>query len=428
MLHRVSRLLSDVRSGEGKTALLFGASLFIGLFAYYVLKTVREPLILVTGGAEVRTYATAMQALLLMGIVPLYARLAQHVDRKRLVLTTQIGFIASMELFAVLSALRVPYLGIAFYVWLGVYALISVSQLWSLANDVYAHHEGMRLFPVVALGAPLGSAAGALFATYAFAGQDSITVLIHAAVVLLLLQLALLVLLLRRPEARTPMPPLDRTGGFTLVLRSTHLRWVAALVVLLNLVNTTGEYLLSRAFLDEAARAAALASATDIPAFTRDFMRASYGQFYFVVNTLSVLLQALIASRVAARFGLRGVLLALPIVALGAYGVAAVGVSFFVFRALKTVENATDYSLQNTGKALLWLNATRDEKYKAKQVIDAYFMRFGDVLSALLVYGATNLIALSPRALALVNVGFTLLALAVSLRVSRPSNAVQATT
>ena len=157
MLHRVSRLLSDVRSGEGKTALLFGASLFIGLFAYYVLKTVREPLILVTGGAEVRTYATAMQALLLMGIVPLYARLAQHVDRKRLVLTTQIGFIASMELFAVLSALRVPYLGIAFYVWLGVYALISVSQLWSLANDVYAHHEGMRLFPVVALGAPLGS-------------------------------------------------------------------------------------------------------------------------------------------------------------------------------------------------------------------------------------------------------------------------------
>ena len=74
MLHRVSRLLSDVRSGEGKTALLFGASLFIGLFAYYVLKTVREPLILVTGGAEVRTYATAMQAILLMGIVPLYAR------------------------------------------------------------------------------------------------------------------------------------------------------------------------------------------------------------------------------------------------------------------------------------------------------------------------------------------------------------------
>ena len=224
------------------------------------------------------------------------------------------------------------------------------------------------------------------------------------------------------------MPPLGRAGGFTLVWRSTHLRWVAALVVLLNLVNTTGEYLLSRAFLDEAARAATLASATDIPAFTRDFMRASYGQFYFVVNTLSVLLQALIASRMAARFGLRGMLLALPIVALGAYGVAAVGVSFFVFRALKTVENATDYSLQNTSKALLWLNATRDEKYKAKQVIDAYFMRFGDVLSALLVYGATNLIALSPRALALVNVGFTLLALAVSLRVSRPSNAVQATT
>jgi AAA family ATP:ADP antiporter len=137
------------------------------------------------------------------------------------------------------------------------------------------------------------------------------------------------------------------------------------------------------------------------------------------VNAGSVLLQAFIASRVASRFGLRGVLLALPIVALGAYGALATGVSFLVFRAMKVAENATDYSLQNTGKALIWLGASRDEKYKAKQVIDAYFMRFGDVLSALLVFAATHLIELSPRALALVNVVFTLLALAVSLRVSR---------
>lgn len=423
MLDRASRILSDVRSGEGTTALLFASSLFVGLFAYYVLKTVREPLILVTGGAEARSYATAMQALVLMVLVPLYARLAQRFDRKKLVLVTQVGFIVSIELFAVLSAFRVPFLGIAFYVWLGVYALTSVAQLWSLANDVYAHHEGMRLFPVVALGAPLGSAAGALFASHAFAGHDSIAVLIHASVALLLVQLGILTVLLRRPEVRTPMPPLERTGGFTLVWRSSHLRWVAILVVLLNLVNTTGEYLLSRAFLDEAAHAASLAQATDVSAFTRDFVRASYGQFYFVVNAGSVLLQALIASRVASRFGLRGVLLALPIVALGAYGALATGVSFLVFRAMKIAENATDYSLQNTGKALIWLGASRDEKYKAKQVIDAYFMRFGDVLSALLVFGATHLVELTPRALAMVNVVFTLLALAVSLRVSRSAEA-----
>ena len=69
-LDRASRLVSDVRSGEALTAILFATTLFVGLFAYYVLKTIREPLILATGGAEVKTYATGFQALLLMLVVP----------------------------------------------------------------------------------------------------------------------------------------------------------------------------------------------------------------------------------------------------------------------------------------------------------------------------------------------------------------------
>jgi AAA family ATP:ADP antiporter len=112
-------------------------------------------------------------------------------------------------------------------------------------------------------------------------------------------------------------------------------------------------------------------------------------------------------------------LLALPLVALGTYGLAAVGLPFALFRALRAAENATDYSIQNTGKALLWLPTSRDEKYKAKQVVDAYFMRLGDVLSALLVFVAASVLALDPRALAIANALFCLAALGIASRVAR---------
>jgi AAA family ATP:ADP antiporter len=334
-LDRVSRVVSDVRSGEALTAILFATTLFVGLFAYYVLKTVREPLILATGGAEVKAYATGIQAVVLMLVVPVYGALARRLERRTLVLGAQALFLVSVELFAVLSALRVPYLGIVFYVWLGVYVLTSVAQLWSLANDVYPQGQGLRLFPLVALGAPLGSAAGALFASRLFdltgaSSGGTISALIHVSAGLLLLQLLLLVAVFRRPETAAPAPVLDGAGGFQLVWKSSYLRWVAALVVVLNLVNTTGEFLLSRAVLDEAAQALAAARAAgeviaDERAFRETFLRGAYGDFYFVVNATSVLVQAFLASRLVRHLGMKGVLLALPVVALGTYGLAAVG-------------------------------------------------------------------------------------------------------
>jgi AAA family ATP:ADP antiporter len=116
---------------------------------------------------------------------------------------------------------------------------------------------------------------------------------------------------------------------------------------------------------------------------------------------------------------MKGVLLALPVVALGTYGLAAVGLPFVLFRALKIAENATDYSIQNTGKALLWLPTSRDEKYKAKQVVDAYFMRFGDVLSAVLVFLAASVLSLDGRVLAIANTVFCLVAMGIAWRVAR---------
>src|SRR4026207_1681425 len=84
-LDRALSVFTDVRAGEGVGAGLMLVNVFLLLICYSIIKTVREPLILLGGGAEVRSYTAAGQALALMGFVPLYSWFASRVDRVKLV-------------------------------------------------------------------------------------------------------------------------------------------------------------------------------------------------------------------------------------------------------------------------------------------------------------------------------------------------------
>lgn len=108
-------------------------------------------------------------------------------------------------------------------------------------------------------------------------------------------------------------------------------------------------------------------------------------------------------SRIAKYLGMAGVILALPLIALGAYGPIFAGAGFAATRWAKTAENSTDYSVMNTGKQMLWLPTSREEKYKAKQAVDTFFVRTGDLLSAGLVFAGTTWLGLSAGGFALTN-------------------------
>src|SRR5271154_2360827 len=68
LLEKLLSVVCDVRPGEGPGALILTINLFTLLGAYYLLKTVRESLILAERGAEVKAYSSAAQAILLLGI------------------------------------------------------------------------------------------------------------------------------------------------------------------------------------------------------------------------------------------------------------------------------------------------------------------------------------------------------------------------
>ncbi len=195
------------------------------------------------------------------------------------------------------------------------------------------------------------------------------------------------------------------------MLANPYLRLIAALVVLLNVVNTTGEYLVAKLLTIHVSELALVDPLFDKQAYIGAFS----GQYQFWVNISALLLQAFVTSRLIKRGGLRAVLLALPLIALGGYAIVAAGVGFSVVRWIKTAENATDYSIMNTARQLLWLPTSREEKYKAKQAIDAFFVRFGDVLSAAVVYAGAGVLGLSIEQFAVVNIALTVVWLGIAV-------------
>lgn len=409
---RFLRLFSDVRAGEGLGVLLMFANIFLVLVGYYVIKTVREPLILTGGGAEVKTYASAGQALVLIGFIAAYSVLAARVKRSTLVLVVTLFYVACIAFFEVAIRTGMPYVGIVFFIWVGIFNFSIISQFWSYANDIYTKPAGERLFPAIALGATIGSPIGAWIAGRLFELGQPLHFMLRLSAVTLLCSLGLYVLMNRRTVTLSEAPKdkaVARGNAFPLIFRSPYLLAIGGLLIVANLVNTAGEYILSSVVTKAAAGAAD----------QKSFIGAFYGDYLFWTSIAAAVIQAFITSRLVKTFGLRGVLLALPLVALGGYGLIVVGAGLGAVRLAKIAENSTDYSIMNTGKQLLWLPTTREEKYKAKQAIDTFFVRAGDVVAALVVFVGTQMANLGARGFAIVNVALILVWLVLVRRVIR---------
>lgn len=420
-LERALSLFADVRAGEGVGVVLLALTVFLLLAGYYLLKTAREALILTEGGAEVKAYSSAAQAVLLLGVVPLYGWLSSKVSRLPLLTTTGLFFAGNLALFYVAGAAGAR-IGIAFYIWLGIFNVFVISQFWAFANDLYTEGQGRRLFPLVGVGSSLGAWIGAEASVPLVerlnAGPYAL-LLITAA--LLFVCLGLIAVVNRRESRQHPETatqgeqPLTGAGGFALVLKDNYLFWIAMLVVLLNVVNSAGEFILGSLVVNEAAQRFADPAQQ---AERQRFIGAFYGSFFGNVNLLGLLLQLFVTSRLLRYLGVRGSLFVLPVIALVSYSVMAVAPLLGMVKVLKTLENSTDYSVQNTVRQALFLPTSRDAKYKAKAAIDTFFMRMGDVAQAGIVRVGTALGA-GVGAFAWFTVGLTVLWLWVAGQIAR---------
>ena len=448
--YRFLRLFADIRRGEAGKALLLALNVFLLLMAYYILKPLRESLLLVDkNSAVIKSCLSGAQAVLFVFVIKAFSRLASKVPRHVLITWTTSFFISNLGLFYLLHAggMAKKPMGILFFVWVGIFNYFVIAQFWGFANDLYSDEAGKRTFPLVALGATLGG----LIATLPFmktlrnglGGNWEFKLMLIAAG-LLFLCIVLARKIHRRDVRRTceergpgipgaaakpcvQEQPLAAGGGFRLVFKSRYLLLIAVMIGLYNFVNATGEFIMSDVTLRNSIAAAAPAEGPlpdGLPASSPALPKRSVGKaihnafmdYQFLTNLIALVIQLFLVSRVFKWVGVGGALLFLPLIALGGYALISFGAVLAVVRGVKAFENGTDYSLQNTTKAALFLVTKREEKYKAKAAIDTFFVRGGDTLSALAILAGTQLLGLPIERYALINVAVLVVLIGVCLK------------
>ena len=420
---------TDVHAGEGMTAVLLALNVFLILMAYYILKPVREALILGEGSAELKAYMSAGQVVLLAFVVPYYGRLVAQFQRMKLINVVTAFFIVCVALFYVLAQFHVP-LAIVFFLWIGIFNLMIVAQFWSFANDVYSKEEGERLFVIVGFGASVGAVVGAQFADHLIEPLGVYQVMLVGGLILVL-QLLVTNSVDRREAGRKDKRTVTAaatgakttgTNAFALVFRTRYLLLMAIMLMLLNWVNTTGEYILGSIVKDTAVQTIASGRANGLT--EAQIIGDFYSKYFTYVNILGLLLQLFVVSRIVKHWGVPWAVMVLPALSFGAYNILAFYPALYAVLAGKVAENATDYSLNNTVRNMLFLPCTYEEKFSAKQAIDSFFVRMGDVLSAGLVFVGTTIFTLGPRGFAAVNAVIVLTWLVLAWLVGRDYKAL----
>jgi len=442
MLERVLRVFTDIRAGEGLTGVVLFVNVFLILCAYYFIKPLRESWIAVSDIAglskmEVKAYSSFGQSLLLVGVVSVYGRLSARWPRGQLITRCTLACMACLLVFWLMSPgvllANLPGSGVAFYLWVGMFGVFIVAQFWAFAADLYGDERGQRLLPLIGIGATAGAAAGSFLTEQLVQSKlfDSGTLLLFATV-----PLGASILLTRIADSRGPIGTTqgerarpkkpaasgDGTGALGFVLRHRYLLAAALVALVTNWVNTNGENLLFRVVQETLEQERTTRGITD-PAATIAFVRegtaAFYGNFYFWVNIVALVLQALVASRLLAYGGFGAMFLLLPTIALISYSSMALFPVLWMVRVMKVAENSVDYSINNTARQVLWIPTTAAMKYKAKPVVDSLFVRLGDGFAALTVLLGVHVLHLSTTHFFVVNVVLVLGWLAAAVVIVR---------
>ncbi|RLA15139.1 MAG: hypothetical protein DRQ60_01000 [Gammaproteobacteria bacterium] len=429
---RVLRLFTEVRPGEGRTAVMMFANVFLILLAYYFIKPLREGWIAVSdikglSKMEVKAYSSFAQSILLLFVVGWYAQLADRWDRVTLFTRATLFCISNMLVFWFLQPNfffeSLPLSGIVYYLWVGMFGVFVVAQFWTFCADIYTDERGKRMLPFIAIGATSGAASGSwLVNKLVGSGLIPTEALLLVAILPLLASIFLIRLVDGREsdqdiighegtqqEAAGIEPEKETSiwSGARLVLFSKFLLLAALVTLFTNWVNTNGENLLFRVIqetLAVEAQGLGIADERSMLEFIRDGTTAFYGNFYFWVNIIALLLQAFVASRLLKYGGFAAILLILPVIALASYTVMALLPILVVIKMMKIAENATDYSLNNTSRHVLWLPVSSAMKFHGKPAIDTLYVRLGDGLAAITVLVGVHLLALSTSGFFVFNV------------------------
>jgi len=418
VLHRWLARVVAVRPGEARALAWSFAYFFCLLAGYYVLRPLRDEMG-IAGGVRNLPWLFTATFFVMLAVVPLFGAVVARLPRRRFIPLVYHFFVANIAIFWLLLTFDIGKVHVArvFFVWISVFNLFAVSVFWSFMADLFASEQGKRLFGFIAAGGSAGALLGPTLTVWLAVPLGPVNLLIVAA---LLLEAAVLCAMRLEttaqqlksetpPAAAAPRPPDAGLGGgwlagITMVLRSPYLAGIALWVALLSLAGTFLYF----------QQANIVAAASDDPAVrTRIFATID-----LAVGILTILVQCLATGRLITRFGAGPAAAFLPLVFCLGFLALWLTPMLWVVIAFQAAQRAANFAISNPAREVLFTVLEREEKYKAKNVIDIVVFRGGDALSGWL-FAALRGAGLELGAISLATVPVTAAWLALALALGR---------
>ncbi|WPN49477.1 MULTISPECIES: NTP/NDP exchange transporter [unclassified Pseudomonas] len=355
---------------------------FCVLASYYLVRPLRDALGLEGGADKLQWLFTATFVVMLL-MVPVFGALASRLPATRFVPLIYRVIALSMLVFGLLIANHIApvAVGRVFFVWISIYNLFIVSIFWSVLVDRFSSEQGRRLFGFIAAGGTLGTFIGPMLAATMATRLGPIALTFTAA---LLLEIAVHCYrrLLRQTQAHAQGRWVDdrRMGGsmlagITLIVRSPYLLGL----VLFMLLHTSAATLL---YFEQGRIVAG--SYADVASRTQFFALVD-----LTVSALTLIFQLLLTAPLIRAVGMGGALVALPLATVVAFAAMALAPVPATVALAQGLRRAVEFAIVRPAREVLWTVVSREEKYKAKNVIETLVYRGGDAASGWLSAGLT---------------------------------------
>ena len=396
-----------VRPEEVRALLWSFAYFFCLLASYYILRPLRDEMG-VAGGVKNLQWLFTATFVTMLAAVPCYGALVARLPRRRFIPLVYHFFVANLAIFWLLLELGVERQLVArvFFVWISVFNLFAVSVFWSFMADLYTSEQGKRLYGFIAAGGSVGALAGPAITIGLAKLIGVVNLLVVAAA---LLELAVLCAARLEPKQDVVQRSLQSLGGGALdglkmVFRSPYIAGITMWVALLSIVATFLYF----------EQAAIVAATSDDPTVrTRIFATVD-----LAVGVLTLIVQFLATGKLIQRFGIGPALALVPVVFVGGFAVLAATPVLAVVIAFQALQRTANFAISNPAREVLFTVLARDEKYKAKNVIDIVAVRGADAVGGWLVTGLRAL-GMQARELAVCAIAISAVGLVLSTALGR---------
>lgn len=374
--------LVNVKPGEIRALLWSFAYFFFLLSTYYMMLPLRDAMGIEGGTGDLK-YLFVVTFLVTLATAPFQAWVAAKLPRAKFVPVIYLFLVANMVIFWLLMSAGVSPVNVAraFFVWVTVFSVFTVSIFWSFLADLYSSEQSKRLFGFVGAGGSVGAIFGPQMTQHLVGPIGVANLLLVAGTLLVLAVICANRLERAAADLRAATPGFKAASedrqkpvgggafeGFPLLFKSKYLGGIGMWVFLLSFAGTMLYFVQAEVV---AAYTAETGERTRIFAIIATW-----------VGVLSLLIQLTATGRIIPAIGVGRAAALLPIVFVVGFAALALSPVLLVIAGFQAVQRATNFGIANLARESMWTVVNLGEKYKAKNIVDGSVFRGADVIHA----------------------------------------------